>query len=69
MNLHRFSELILSSEELLGVCEDLNCPESPEKFASLTAKKTASGTSHRGSRVSFHFISIKQAIPGQIEVV
>lgn len=39
MNLHRFSELILSSEELLEVCEDLNCPESPGKFASLTAKK------------------------------
>lgn len=39
MNLHHFSELILSSEELLGVCEDLNCPESPGKFASLTAKK------------------------------
>lgn len=38
MNPHRFSELILSGEELLGVCEDLNCPESPGKFASLTAK-------------------------------
>lgn len=28
MNLHRFSELILSSEELWGMCRDLNCPES-----------------------------------------
>lgn len=39
MNLHRFSELILSGEELLGVYEDLNCPESPGKFAFVTAKK------------------------------